>query len=197
MVCKQRDLSLGVLTLHLRPGAPRLYGCARTFPRPAGAACFLWRLRRTDPAILRRLDAVVRGGTEPRVGMATLSSPILFAPDLELRLLAPAWAWLRWAEVVIGLCPSAWRLRESLRRAFEYARLPFVFACLEWSRNACRLAQVGATARKWSCCRPALASRLRTPWAAIRHCRSADRVLRRDQIARSVTGFKPNHSVRQ
>jgi hypothetical protein len=27
----------------------------------------------------------------------------LFAPDLELRLLAPVWAWLRWAEVVIGL----------------------------------------------------------------------------------------------
>ena len=42
-------------------------------------------------------------GTEPRIGVASFSSPTLFAPDLELRLLAPAWAWLRWAEVVIAL----------------------------------------------------------------------------------------------
>jgi len=42
-------------------------------------------------------------GAEPRVGVAPFSSPTLFAPDLELRLLAPAWAWLRWAEVVIAL----------------------------------------------------------------------------------------------
>jgi NADH dehydrogenase FAD-containing subunit/uncharacterized membrane protein YphA (DoxX/SURF4 family) len=41
-------------------------------------------------------------GTEPRVGVAPFSSPTLFAPDMELRLLAPAWAWLRWAEVVIA-----------------------------------------------------------------------------------------------
>ena len=41
-------------------------------------------------------------GTEPRVGVAPFSSPTLFAPDMELRLLAPAWAWLRSAEVVIA-----------------------------------------------------------------------------------------------
>jgi NADH dehydrogenase FAD-containing subunit/uncharacterized membrane protein YphA (DoxX/SURF4 family) len=42
-------------------------------------------------------------GFNPRVGVESFRSPTLFAPDLELRLLAPAWAWLRWAEVVIGL----------------------------------------------------------------------------------------------
>jgi NADH dehydrogenase FAD-containing subunit/uncharacterized membrane protein YphA (DoxX/SURF4 family) len=41
-------------------------------------------------------------GTEPRTGVEIFSSPTLFAPDLQLRLVAAAWAWLRWAEVVIG-----------------------------------------------------------------------------------------------
>jgi hypothetical protein len=42
-------------------------------------------------------------GMEPRVGVERFSSPTLFAPDLELRHLGPAWAELRWAEVVIAL----------------------------------------------------------------------------------------------
>jgi NADH dehydrogenase FAD-containing subunit/uncharacterized membrane protein YphA (DoxX/SURF4 family) len=42
-------------------------------------------------------------GLEPRVGVERFSSPTLFAPDLELQHLGPAWAWLRWAEVVIAL----------------------------------------------------------------------------------------------
>jgi NADH dehydrogenase FAD-containing subunit/uncharacterized membrane protein YphA (DoxX/SURF4 family) len=42
-------------------------------------------------------------GMEPRFGVAAFTSPTLFAPDLELRLLGPAWHWLAWAEVVLGL----------------------------------------------------------------------------------------------
>ncbi|MGI9212529.1 MAG: hypothetical protein ACR2HF_08655, partial [Methylococcaceae bacterium] len=42
-------------------------------------------------------------GLEPRTGVELLSSPTLFAPDLELRLLDPGWAWLRWFEVLLGL----------------------------------------------------------------------------------------------
>jgi NADH dehydrogenase FAD-containing subunit/uncharacterized membrane protein YphA (DoxX/SURF4 family) len=42
-------------------------------------------------------------GMEPRFGVAAFTSPTLFAPDLELRLLGPQWHWLAWAEVVLGL----------------------------------------------------------------------------------------------
>ncbi len=42
-------------------------------------------------------------GAEPRFGIAPFTTPTLFAPDLLLRDLGPGWAWLRWAEVVIGL----------------------------------------------------------------------------------------------
>jgi NADH dehydrogenase FAD-containing subunit/site-specific recombinase XerD/uncharacterized membrane protein YphA (DoxX/SURF4 family) len=42
-------------------------------------------------------------GLDPRVGAESTRAPTLFAPDLELRLLAPAWAWLTWAEIVIAL----------------------------------------------------------------------------------------------
>jgi NADH dehydrogenase FAD-containing subunit/uncharacterized membrane protein YphA (DoxX/SURF4 family) len=42
-------------------------------------------------------------GAEPRFGVAPFTSPTLFAPDLLLRDLGQSWAWLRWAEVVIGV----------------------------------------------------------------------------------------------
>ena len=42
-------------------------------------------------------------GMEPRFGVAAFTSPTLFAPDLELRLLGPDWHWLAWAEAVLGL----------------------------------------------------------------------------------------------
>ena len=42
-------------------------------------------------------------GLEPRFGVARFASPTLFAPDLELHDLGAEWAWLRWAEVVVGL----------------------------------------------------------------------------------------------
>ena len=42
-------------------------------------------------------------GLEPRFGVAAFTSPTLFAPDLELRLLGSQWHWLAWAEVVLGL----------------------------------------------------------------------------------------------
>src|SRR3984893_17613605 len=42
-------------------------------------------------------------GMEPRFGVTAFTSPTLFAPDLELRLLGPEGAWLAWAEVVLGL----------------------------------------------------------------------------------------------
>lgn len=42
-------------------------------------------------------------GLEPRTGVEIFSSPTLFAPDLELRLLGPDWGWLRWFEVLLGL----------------------------------------------------------------------------------------------
>jgi hypothetical protein len=48
----------------------------------------------------RPLHAV---GVEPRFGVTAFTSPTLFAPDLELRLLGPEWQWLAWAEVVLGL----------------------------------------------------------------------------------------------
>ncbi len=42
-------------------------------------------------------------GAEPRFGVAPFTTPTFFAPDLDLKLLGPEWAWLRWAEVVLGL----------------------------------------------------------------------------------------------
>src|SRR3954453_780689 len=42
-------------------------------------------------------------GAEPRVGVPAFSAPTLFAPDLLLRELSPAWVWLRWAEIVLAL----------------------------------------------------------------------------------------------
>jgi len=42
-------------------------------------------------------------GAEPRFGVEPFTSPTLFAPDLELRLLDPQWAWLCWAEVVLAV----------------------------------------------------------------------------------------------
>lgn len=42
-------------------------------------------------------------GAEPRVGVHAFSAPSLFAPDMLLHELSPGWAWLRWAQIVIGL----------------------------------------------------------------------------------------------
>jgi len=42
-------------------------------------------------------------GLEPRFGVAAFTSPTLFAPDLELRSLGPAWSWLSGFEVLLGL----------------------------------------------------------------------------------------------
>lgn len=42
-------------------------------------------------------------GAEPRFGVQPFTTPTLFAPDLYLNLLDPAWAWLQWAEVLLAL----------------------------------------------------------------------------------------------
>ncbi len=42
-------------------------------------------------------------GAEPRFGIDPFTSPTFLAPDLDLTQLDSAWAWLRWAEVVLGL----------------------------------------------------------------------------------------------
>ncbi|MEN9680601.1 MAG: hypothetical protein RLZZ627_494, partial [Pseudomonadota bacterium] len=42
-------------------------------------------------------------GLEPRYGVLPMSSPTLFAPDLELTLCYPPMPWLRWLEFGIGL----------------------------------------------------------------------------------------------
>ncbi len=42
-------------------------------------------------------------GAEPRFGVVPFSSPTFLAPDLELNQLGPQWAWLRWAEIFLGL----------------------------------------------------------------------------------------------
>ena len=42
-------------------------------------------------------------GAEPRFGVAEFTTPTFFAPDLDLNQLGSNWAWLRWAEVVLGL----------------------------------------------------------------------------------------------
>lgn len=42
-------------------------------------------------------------GAEPRFGVEAFTSPTFLAPDLELNLLGPEWAWLRGAEIILGL----------------------------------------------------------------------------------------------
>lgn len=42
-------------------------------------------------------------GLEPRFGVEAFTSPTLFAPDLELRSLGPAWSWLSGFEILLGL----------------------------------------------------------------------------------------------
>ena len=42
-------------------------------------------------------------GAEPRFGVAAFTTPTFFAPDLDLAQLGSNWAWLRWAEVILGL----------------------------------------------------------------------------------------------
>jgi NADH dehydrogenase FAD-containing subunit/uncharacterized membrane protein YphA (DoxX/SURF4 family) len=46
-------------------------------------------------------------GAEPRNGVEPFASPTLFAPDLQLSLIAPQWGWLRWAELVLGVAVFA------------------------------------------------------------------------------------------
>ena len=42
-------------------------------------------------------------GAEPRYGVVPFTIPTFFAPDLDLEQLGSNWAWLRWAEVLLGL----------------------------------------------------------------------------------------------
>lgn len=42
-------------------------------------------------------------GAEPRFGVDPFTTPTFFAPDLDIEQLGSNWAWLRWAEVVLGL----------------------------------------------------------------------------------------------
>ncbi len=42
-------------------------------------------------------------GAEPRVGVEAFCAPSLFAPDLLIERLGPAWVWLQWAQVVTAL----------------------------------------------------------------------------------------------
>lgn len=42
-------------------------------------------------------------GAEPRFGVESFSSPTFLAPDLELIQLGHEWAWIRWAEILLGL----------------------------------------------------------------------------------------------
>ncbi len=42
-------------------------------------------------------------GAEPRFGVEPFSSPTFLAPDLELIKLGHEWAWIRWAEIILGL----------------------------------------------------------------------------------------------
>lgn len=42
-------------------------------------------------------------GLEPRHGVDPLTSPVLLAPDLELRLLDQKWFWLRGAQMILGV----------------------------------------------------------------------------------------------
>lgn len=42
-------------------------------------------------------------GLEPRYGVMPMTSPTLFAPDLELSQSFPAMPWLRWMEFILGL----------------------------------------------------------------------------------------------
>lgn len=42
-------------------------------------------------------------GLEPRVGVPVFEHPTLLAPDLDISVLGPAWAWLRWFELGLGV----------------------------------------------------------------------------------------------
>ncbi|MEY3789144.1 MAG: hypothetical protein RLZ75_3352, partial [Pseudomonadota bacterium] len=42
-------------------------------------------------------------GAEPRFGVAEFTTPTFFAPDLDLNQLSADWAWLRWAEIILGI----------------------------------------------------------------------------------------------
>ncbi len=42
-------------------------------------------------------------GLEPRYGVEPLTTPTLFAPDLDLRAIMPGVLWLRWFELVLGV----------------------------------------------------------------------------------------------
>lgn len=42
-------------------------------------------------------------GVEPRFGVETFTSPTFLAPDLELIQLGTEWAWVRWAEIILGI----------------------------------------------------------------------------------------------
>jgi NADH dehydrogenase FAD-containing subunit/class 3 adenylate cyclase/uncharacterized membrane protein YphA (DoxX/SURF4 family) len=42
-------------------------------------------------------------GAEPRFGVEAFTSPTFLAPDLELNQLGSEWAWIRWAEIILGL----------------------------------------------------------------------------------------------
>lgn len=42
-------------------------------------------------------------GAEPRFGVAEFTTPTFFAPDLDLKQLGSNWAWLRWAEIILGV----------------------------------------------------------------------------------------------
>ncbi|MDP3280367.1 MAG: BLUF domain-containing protein [Nitrosomonas sp.] len=42
-------------------------------------------------------------GAEPRFGIDAFTSPTFLAPDLELSPLGSEWAWIRWAEIILGL----------------------------------------------------------------------------------------------
>ena len=42
-------------------------------------------------------------GAEPRFGVAEFTTPTFFAPDLDLNQLSADWAWLRWAEIMLGI----------------------------------------------------------------------------------------------
>jgi NADH dehydrogenase FAD-containing subunit/uncharacterized membrane protein YphA (DoxX/SURF4 family)/class 3 adenylate cyclase len=42
-------------------------------------------------------------GVEPRFGIDPFTVPTFLAPDLDIQQLGDSWAWLRWAEIVLGL----------------------------------------------------------------------------------------------
>jgi hypothetical protein len=104
IVPPQCDDDFVIFALYPGLGAARFYRRARVVSRFAGAAGVLWRSCSKNPAGVSGLDAIVfrlRHGAAFRG--AAFTSPTLFAPDLELRLLGLAWHWLAWAEAGLGL----------------------------------------------------------------------------------------------